>query len=68
MQSSLNVGLAISGFLTGRIVETYGYFALELYFLSLCMSMGFFFILAFSIFELHILTHTYELLQLLYLL
>jgi surface protein len=38
MQSFVNVGLALSAFIVGYLVENYGYFLLELYFTCLSMS------------------------------
>lgn len=37
MQSVQNLGLAVNSLLSGLILENYGYFSLELFFLSLCL-------------------------------
>ncbi len=37
VQSFQNLGLAIISILTGLIVQNYGYFVLELFFLTLCL-------------------------------
>ena len=38
MQSVQNLGLAINSILSGLILEKYGYFALELFFLCMCLA------------------------------
>ncbi len=37
MQSLQNLGLVLSGIVTGLLVEKHGYFMLELFFVSLCL-------------------------------